>query len=1507
MFFHFNPLSMRTLKSILFFVLLTTISFAQSQSKPNVIIILTDDQGYKDVGFNGCEDIPTPNIDRIADHGVVFSNAYVTYSVCGPSRAGLITGRYQGRFGFGRNPLLAPNDPSQGLPVEEETLAAALKEGGYKTMGIGKWHLGAYPTQRPLERGFDEFFGFLSGGHQYFPEKLVLKDISEIRKQNDGYRIKLLKNKKRIDEKEYLTDAFSREAVNFIEKNKNEPFFLYLAYNAPHAPLQATEKYLSRFTNIKNKKRKTYAAMVSAVDDGVGDVLNKLKELGIEDNTIVFFLSDNGGPKHNGSDNGELRDGKSSIFEGGNRVPFAMQWPNKIKGNQIYSKPIISLDIFATVAEYANIQPKNRLDGVNLIPYISNENSDYPHEYLYWRKFDDKSLSIRHNDYKLLSSKGGPLELYNLLTDISEENVIDDKVVTENLSAIHTTWVNELEDPIFLGLMRNKEYNKKHPNRFQISEVKEVTPDIENPKIISINKKEPTATFYHYSNRDFSKEWKQLSNYNLLNGTWKFNWVEKPADRPKDFYKASYDVSKWNTIDVPSNWQMRGYGHPVYTNIIYPFPLNPPYIPDSFNPVGSYKRSFIINSDWEDKRVMLHFGAVKSAFYIWVNGEKVGYSEGSKTPSEFEISKYIKQGENNISVEVYRWNVGSYMEDQDFWRISGIERDVYLYAVPKLHIQNVIANASLDKETYSNGILNVNVKIDNSVKSSKNHIVKVSLLDENKKVIYTANEEVKSKTKNNFDFNKNLGGVKSWSAETPNLYTLEIALQDLNGNTIDATQIRVGFRTSEIKNGQLLVNGKPILIKGVNRHEHDPINGHVVTKETMMADIMDLKKYNLNAVRTSHYPNDPFWYSLCDEYGIYVCDEANIETHGFGYKDGDSPAELPMFKEMHMDRVQRMVKRDINHPSIIFWSMGNEAGAGENFLHPYNWVKSYDSTRPVTYERTERQGINYKERITDIVGWMYFSHKNIQKNFLNKEKNKSAEEKRPFIWFEYNHAMGNSSGNIVDDWDWVREHSNIQGGFIWDWMDQGIELKTESGEIYYGYGGDFMPADKNLNNDNNFCANGLLGSDRTPHPGIFEVKKAYQNILFKQLSDLKFEIFNDNFFINTQDMNFEWQLLEDGKVVKSEQLKSLVIDAQQRVEVQLDLGYELAQSKEYFINFSVTTATENELLAKGHQLASDQFLIQKPTVLATNNDKGAKLKIKSSKKSDSHTIYGNGFEYIFNKENYGLASIKYNGEELLKKTFKINFWRAPTDNDLGSFNINRNKSEAKYFRYRDAGDNKQLISFNEKKINGNYIFTYVFEHSTIKSKNTIIYTVNKDGSLTIHSKLDARNPEEMKYLPRYGVTFAIEKQYNEVAYYGKGPHENYSDRNRSANVGLYTSKVEDFYFPYIRPQENGYRTDARYLSLKNSDGNSILIKGDPVFSFSVHHNSISDFDGGNIKLQTHTIDVIPKDKVFLNIDYKQVGVGGDNSWNKGGLAHPEYQLDPKKCEFKFTIIPFSKK
>lgn len=1027
-------------------------------------------------------------------------------------------------------------------------------------------------------------------------------------------------------------------------------------------------------------------------------------------------------------------------------------------------------------------------------------------------------------------------------------------------------------------------------------------PEWENPKIISLNSEKPHATFTHFNSESLNTLKHNLHHYISLNGMWKFNWVSKPVDRPKEFYLENYDTSKWDDILVPSNWQMKGYGYPIYTNIKYPFPKNAPHIPHDNNPVGSYKRKFLITKDWKKQTVLIHFGAVNSAFYIWVNGEKVGYSEGSKTPVEFNLTNFIKEGENDLALEIYRWCDGSYLEDQDFWRLSGIERDVYLYATEKTTLQDLIVDATLDKTNYEDGELNISVFTKNSNVKVNELNVEVNLFDANKKIVSLQETISNVKEIQHLVLSEKNLKIIPWSAEAPKLYELQVLLTDEEGNQLDATKLKIGFRTSEIKNGQLLVNGQPILLKGVNRHEHDPVNGHVVTKASMLEDIKDFKNNNINAVRTAHYPNDPLWYNLCDEYGIYVIDEANIESHGYGYKNGVTLAQSPMFKQMHLDRVERMVKRDINHPSIILWSLGNEAGNGENFLNAYKWIKTYDTTRPVHYERSGRTlKESYIPRTTDVISWMYEPIKKIEKNFLELQKSLPDAEKRPFIWCEYSHAMGNSSGNLNDNWKWVRSNFHVQGGFIWDWMDQGLQMKTNNGTVYYGYGGDFEP--DGVYNDNNFCANGLISSDRTPYPALFEVKKVYQNILFKQIDTETYEIYNENFFTNTDDIEFKAELIEDGKTVVSKEISLSPIAPQKKEKITLLFDYNKGALKEYFINIYVQMAKSKPFLPKGTLVASDQFLIQKAQLEAQEEYKtNSKIIFKDSK--TEYYIKVSDIEYFFDKSGFGLKDIKYKGNQMLEAPVKMNFWRAPTDNDFGAWKASK-PEDLKYFSWRRAADIFEIISVKKQDDQKHKIsLVYHYNYPKLNAENMITYTVNNNGHLEVSCKLIPKNPKALNSMPRYGMQFVLNEAFKNITYYGRGPFENYEDRNTAAHLGVYEALVQDFYVPYIRPQENGYRTDTRYVALKNKTGEGINFKANGSFSFSAHHNPIQDYDPGNTKAQRHTIDIKPKDKIWLYIDYKQTGVGGDNSWDKNGLAKKKYRIDASKCKFSFIVSPF---
>ncbi len=1008
-------------------------------------------------------------------------------------------------------------------------------------------------------------------------------------------------------------------------------------------------------------------------------------------------------------------------------------------------------------------------------------------------------------------------------------------------------------------------------------------PEWQDLSVISQGTEKPHATFIPYSNEAEALAGAASSHIQSLNGQWKFHWSKNPASRPVEFYKDDYSVKEWNEIPVPGDWQMYGYDYPQYSNIEYPFPKNPPFIPEDYNPVGSYKTNFTINKTDMEGEVFLHFGGVNSAFYCWVNGKKVGYSEGSKTPAEFNITSFIKEGKNTLAVEVYRWSDGSYLEDQDFWRLSGIERDVYLVTTPKIRIRDFFATPYLENN-YKDGKLSVAVDIENkNSKSTGKQTVEVALFDTEGREIKRVNKQVSVSNDTNVILEVKVPNVKLWSAEKPYLYQLVINLKDDKGNVYQSTGSKVGFREVKIADGQLLVNGQPVLLKGVNRHEHDERYGHVISRESMLKDIELFKQNNINAVRTSHYPNDPLWYKLCDEYGIYVIDEANIETHGFGYDEDKTPANKREFLEPHLDRMRRMVERDKNHSSIIIWSMGNEAGDGPAFIQGYEWLKQRDSSRVVHYERAER-GKEFKERHSDIISWMYARTWDLEKHYIDQYPD------RPFIWCEYSHAMGNSTGNLVDLWDFVREHRQVQGGFIWDWVDQGLLKKDEEGTEFWAYGGDFEP--EGVHHDNNFCLNGLVNPDRSPHPALEEVKYVYQNVHVSQTEAGAIEVFNENFFTNLSEYEISWELLEDGEVVQQKVLNDFDLAPQESKILNINLNSAVFDKEsEYFINFYVRQKEDEPFLEEGYLLASDQILWQEREE-KVETPSTSKLKAKDNK--ESITVSGQSFEIVFDKVSGQLISIKNGENELLKEPLTFSFWRAATDNDFG------NQMPKRLEVWKSATQNQKISSLKLVEKNKKVVkVAQQVSFDSLQSTGTIAYQISGDGSIKVEVSFDYKE-DDLPELPRFGVSMILSDQYNNAEWYGRGPHENYWDRKASAFVGKYSMPVEDLGFAYIRPQENGYRTDTRWLKLTNGNGKGLLIKGEPTFNFSALYNLTSDYDAGMQKQQRHYTDIKSRDLIQLHIDYQQMGVGGDDSW--GARPWDKYNLKAQDYRYVFEIV-----
>uniref|UniRef100_UPI003216B398 glycoside hydrolase family 2 TIM barrel-domain containing protein n=1 Tax=uncultured Draconibacterium sp. TaxID=1573823 RepID=UPI003216B398 len=1032
--------------------------------------------------------------------------------------------------------------------------------------------------------------------------------------------------------------------------------------------------------------------------------------------------------------------------------------------------------------------------------------------------------------------------------------------------------------------------------------VQSQTPDWENVQMFDQNKEKPHATLMPFRtvNEALTLKSNQSVYYKTLSGTWKFNWVRKPADRPADFYKPDYDVSSWDEIPVPANWELEGYGIPIYVNHQYEFsdskhpvsdemkfvdkifPANPGKVPHDYNPVGSYRRTFTVPANWDGRQVFVQFGAVKSAFYLWINGQKVGYSQGSKTPAEWDITKYLKEGENVIAAEVYRWSDGSYLEAQDFWRLSGIERDVFIYSTPKVRIRDFFAHADLDTE-YKNGLFSLDVDLKNHVSKLKsgNYSVEYKIFDAKSNPIASGSQEAKINKKSDaqLTFSTEIENPKKWTAETPNLYTLVIALKDKSGAVVETVSSKIGFRKIEIIDAVFCINGVPATIKGVNRHEHDQYKGHVVSEEAMIKEIALMKQFNINAVRTSHYPNCERFYQLCDEYGLYVTNEANIESHGMYYGE-HSLAKKPEWTAAHVDRNMRMVERDKNHPCVIVWSMGNEAGDGEVFSAVYKSIKERDPSRPIHYERAI-MGDN-----TDIFCPQYPGVKALE-NYGSKHQTK------PFISSEYSHAMGNSNGNLVDLWEVFNRDRNdqLQGGYIWDWIDQALVKKADDGTEFWAYGGDYGV---NMPTDYNFVCNGIISADYTPHPAMWEVKYAYQYIRFEE-SPQGYKITNMHDFIDLSDYEISWAISENGIQKRSMILDGFNLQPGESKTIVIPMTRQMpAPGVEYFVDFTAKLKSAQPFRNAGFEVAHDQFKLNMGQAeLKNKTDKVANLSLAETDKA--YSVTGENFIVKFDKASGSLSSYEVNGVELLQKGPQVNFWRPINDNDKGSRMLNRLGVWREVSRELTPATVKAETPETAK-----IVITVNYELPKVKSAQKVTYTISGNGKIEVNSAFST-NEEKLPYMPRFGMRWEMPVNFDNLEYFGRGPHENYIDRNRAAFVGLYKSKVADQYFKYVRPQENGYKTDARWIELRNENGVGLKISGIPTIGFSALHNPIEDFDMENMEDYRHTNDIVKKDGVFICTDLQQMGIAGDNSW--GALPMKKYMLPTQDHEFSFSIEP----
>ncbi len=1018
-----------------------------------------------------------------------------------------------------------------------------------------------------------------------------------------------------------------------------------------------------------------------------------------------------------------------------------------------------------------------------------------------------------------------------------------------------------------------------------------VSNDWEKPGLLDQHKEASHASFMIYNKREdvLADKFEASSFYKSLNGQWGFLYSENYVNRPLDFFEPKLNDSKWNKLTVPSNWELKGFGMPIYTNIIYPFPKNPPFVGND-NSVGSYRKEFTVPETWDGKEVILHFGSITGCAYVYVNGQKVGLTKASKIAAEFNITKHLKKGNNLLALQVFRWHDGSYLEDQDFWRLSGIERDVFLYALPKLTVWDFHLKADLD-DNYKNGLFNADITLRKFKGNTlANAMVTVELIDKNRNTVFTQKQNIKSSADSlqMVSFQGKIQQPLQWSAESPNLYQCIITLQDAAGKVISTTGAKVGFRKVEIKNAQLLVNGKKIMVHGVNRHEHDEILGHVPTLALMIKDIQLMKQYNINAVRTAHYPNDPMWLKLCDEYGLYVVDEANIEIHGMGVLPGkldtiNHPAYEPQWAPSIMDRIKRMVERDKNHASVIIWSMGNECANGKVFHDAYQWMKQRDKSRPVQFEQS---GEDWN---TDIVCPMYPSIKYM------KDYAKDASKKRPFIMCEYSHAMGNSSGNFQEYFDIIKASPHMQGGFIWDWVDQGIKTKDENGKTYWAYGGDFGAG--HLQNDENFCANGLVAADRSPHPGIFEVKKVYQEIIFKDVNWKNGNILiQNNFsFIDLSAYQFKWELLQNGTPIATDTF-SLSLQASAEGEVKLKLPV-MDKTGEIMLNVYAVTKNATVTIPAGHEVAREQFGGSTQVFFTQKNVLPGKLEVTKST-NIIHFKSGN-ISGSFNTKQGKFINYKLGSQSLLLSFPEPYFWRAPTDNDFG------NQMQQKLGFWRNAHNLLQLDTVMvQDQNNEGLVIDCFYKITSVEVPYKISYQLLNNGSFKVTATIDFLN-KNMPEMPRFGMRLSVPKSYEQIDFYGRGPWENYADRNTASFVGIYKQKAANqFVSNYIRPQENGYKTDIRWVEFYDLEKNGIKITGMQPICFSALPYIAEDLDPGVTKKQQHTTLLNERKYTTIHIDLNQRGVGGDNSWS--AYPHAPYLLTKNSYTYGYIVEPVTK-
>ncbi|HWD00391.1 MAG TPA: glycoside hydrolase family 2 TIM barrel-domain containing protein [Candidatus Sulfopaludibacter sp.] len=1031
-------------------------------------------------------------------------------------------------------------------------------------------------------------------------------------------------------------------------------------------------------------------------------------------------------------------------------------------------------------------------------------------------------------------------------------------------------------------------------------------PEWDNPAIVHIGTEKPHATMMAYPSADLARTGDRAKSpwFHLLNGAWKFHGSLRPAERPLDFYRPGFDDSAWGTIPVPSSWQMHGFDIPIYTNIIYPWPQDaskPPQVPYTYNPVGSYRLHFTVPPEWKGRPIYLHFDGVDSAFYAWVNGQKVGYSEDSRTPAEFNITPHLKPGSNVLAVEVYRFGDGAFLEDQDMWRMSGIFRDVYLWSTPNQHVRDFEVHTNLD-DAYRDATVDVRAAVSNlSAKASK-VTVTASLADRNggeAGKAATGTVEVAGGSESELRLSIPVAAAHKWSAEDPYLYKLLLTVRDASGAVLEVIPQNVGVRRVEIKGGRFLVNGRAILVKGVNRHEHNEDTVKYVPVESMIKDIRLMKQFNINAVRTSHYPNTPVWYELCDKYGIYVLDEANIECHHYGNDVRNRLTNDPAWQTAYLDRVERMVERDKNHPSVIIWSMGNESGDGVNAAAAYQWTKKRDPSRPFHYEGTTSHGGSN----ADINSFMYPSPQRVKQLA-------AARPDMPLILCEYEHAMGNSSGGLKEYWDIFYSGTNAQGAFVWDWVDQGIKLPVPgeyrantTQSTFLAYGG-WWEDKSGVRNDNDFNNNGLVSADRKPHPGLYALKYVYRYLHVEpvDIGAGKIRVKNWYDFTNPKDaVEGAWEVKADGRTVASGKLPALDIAPRSEAEYTLSLPKLDAQpGVEYWLNVSFTLKHAADWAPLGHEVAWDQFRLPVSASAAMFVPAKAALQVKDD--AEEAALSGPHFALRIDKKNGVILDYRYKGVTLLQRGPVPDFWRAPTNNDRGGWKsvqgrVARDPS-LNIQLWREAAPRWDVQDVTVEKLDASSAKVVVrAELPVVHASYTLTYTVYGSGDVLVSCDYQP-GTEKLAMMPRFGTELVAAPGLENLTWYGRGPKETLIDR-AFERIGVYSGTVDQQWVEYMRPQENGSKVDVRWVKLTNAQGVGLMAVGAPTLSISARHYTKDDMENA-----AYTFQMKHHPETYLNLDLEMMGAGGIDSWSPNAYPMAPYRIDSsEKRSYTYRLSP----